>query len=173
MKQTRWMIIFGIILLVVAVACFVTVVTSLVSVIGVDPENIDAGKIVGSSIGLVFAWLGAIFSTMGGLFLVIFGSIYGRRIDKREAIKAEEKPEVSFTDAKEFIEHRCTLANVKIVNTNQLNIEDKIINMSDISKIHMDRNEIRFKTNNEEYIISYQNNSEALFLVGRLKQYSK
>ena len=110
---------------------------------------------------------------MGGLFLVIFGSIYGRRIDKREARKAEEKAEVSFTDAKEFVEHRCTLANVKIVNTNQLNIEDKIINMSDISKIHMDRSEIRFKTNNEEYIISYQNNSEALFLVGRLKQYSK
>ena len=71
------------------------------------------------------------------------------------------------------MEHRCSLADVKIVNTNQLNINDKIIDMSDISKLHMDRNEIRFKTNNEEYIISYQNSSEAVYLVGRIKQYCK
>ena len=176
MKKTKPMIIWGIVLLALSFGLTIFSIFKFAGFIQTAINmDFDSDETVLIKDILIFyaTIIPQVFGYMGGLFLVIFGAIRGKKIDRNEARRQEERAEVSFTDAKEFAEQRCSLADVKIVNTNQLNINDKIINMSDISKLHMDRNEIRFKTNNEEYIISYQNSSEAVYLVGRIKQYCK
>lgn len=174
MKQTKWMIITGIVLLaislVLTVLFFYKFFTMAFSFLDEDwTETMLIGDIL-SIYGLLF---GQLIGYSAGLFLVIFGAIYGKRLDKREAKRAEVSENVSFTNEIEYKPQNYSLSDVQIVNTNQLLIDGETIDMSSISKLYMDREQIRFRTNNKEYIISYQNSSEAVFLVGRIKQYSK
>ena len=138
---------------------------------------LDEGWTETMLIGDILAIYGLLFGQLigysAGLFLVIFGAIYGKRLDKRETKRAETTANVSFTNEVEYKPQNYSLSDVQIVNTNQLLIDGETIDMSSISKLYMDREQIRFRTNNKEYIITYQNSSEAVFLVGRIKQYCK
>jgi len=174
MKKTRWMIITGIVLLVVAFACIFGIFLSIGKIVGSNPDELEAAGIVGQSFLILLSELGFALGLTSGLFFVIFGSIYGKSLDRKAKRKAEEVPNIKFSDTPvENKQEMLTLKEVEIINTNQLKMNDIVINMEDISKLHMEREEIRFKVNETEYVISYQNSSEALVLVGRIKQYSK
>ena len=174
MKQTKWMVITGIVLLAISL---VLTVLFFYKFFTMAFSFLDEGWTETMLIGDILAIYGLLFGQLigysAGLFLVIFGAIYGKRLDRREAKRAETTANVSFTNEVEYKPQNYSLSDVQIVNTNQLLIDGETIDMSSISKLYMDREQIRFRTNNKEYIITYQNSSEAVFLVGRIKQYCK
>ncbi len=174
MKKTRWMVIVGSIVLAISVGLtiwfFVKYINLILDMIG---EDFSYSTFLGDVAGIYGLLLGQLAGYSLGLFLVIFGAIYGKRLDRREAKRAETTANVSLTNEIEYKPQNYSLSDVQIVNTNQLLIDGETIDMSSISKLYMDREQIRFRTNNKEYIISYQNSSEAVFLVGRIKQYCK
>ena len=174
MKKTRWMVITGIVLLGVSVVLTVLFFYKFFTMaFSVFEDGWTESALIGDILAIYGLLFGQLIGYSTGLLLVIFGAIYGKRLDKREAKRAEVSENVSFTNELEYKPQNYTLADVQIVNTNQLLIDGETIDMTSISKLYMDREQIRFRTNNKEYIISYQNSSEAVFLVGRIKQYSK
>ena len=167
------MILSGIILLVAAGALGILMMVILSKTMGATPQDLASEENAWMKAWTPAVIIGLYTCLPIGLFFVIFGTIYGKKLDRKAAALAEQQPNVSFTNDKEYTQFSCTLADVQIVNTNQLLINNKTINMSSLNHLFMDRQEIRFKDNNTEYIISYQNTSEATFLVSRIKQYSK
>ena len=172
MKKYKWMIIAGVVLILASIGCTVWGAYRLIYIIKTDPFE-DTPKYVLKVFGLVGIIFLQIFGYGGGITLIVLGCIFGGKAERREANKNKEQPKV----VKEIPEERATECNnayedIKI-NGNELILKDQNIDMKTISNVFMNRNEVRIKIENKEFIINCKDSSEAISLVSKIKQHSK
>ena len=171
MKKFGWMIIVGIVLLCAAIGCSVWGVYRLIYIIKTDPFQ-DTVKYILKVFGLVGIIFLQIFCYGGGITLIVLGCIFAGKADKREAEKEKEPKVVAEIPEEKSNDSHYALENIKIEGNNLI-LNDQTIEMSTIANVYMNRNEVKFKVGNIEYVVQCKDSSEAVSLVSKIKQHSK
>ena len=92
MKKTRWMVITGIVLLGVSVVLTVLFFYKFFTMaFSIFEDGWSESMLIGDILAICGLLFGQLIGYSAGLFLVIFGAIYGKRMDRREAKRADRK----------------------------------------------------------------------------------
>ena len=172
MKKYGWMIIVGIIMICAAIGCSVWGVYRLIYIIKTDPFD-DVPKYVLKVFGLVGIIFLQIFGYGGGVTLIVLVAIFSTKASRNEAKKTEEPQKVSLEAPEEQTnDYHYALENIK-VGEKELTINDQTIEMSTIKNVFMSRNKVKFKVDNEEFVVVCKDSAQAVNLVSKIKQHSK